>query len=180
MAALRLTPDQIKQVSGLVAQHVTAQRERYAPRGLVLSSQQKVAMTGFFSPRLLNTARLVVLQRERLQDPDCYPILKTMGFDNLPIQSDMAAVTFADVVVAHEPLTNGLLFHELVHMEQYQQLGIARFSELYVRGLLSGGNYNSIPLEVHAYALGVRFEDYPAQQFWVADDVRKWVEKGRF
>jgi hypothetical protein len=65
-------------------------------------------------------------------------------------------------------------------MEQYHQLGISRFSELYVRGLVGGGDYQSVPLEIQAYALSVRFEDYPTQQFWVADDVRKWVEKGRF
>ena len=167
MAALRLAPDQIKQVSELVAQYITAERERYAPRGLGLSSQQKVAMTGFFSPRLLETAKL-------------YTTLRSMGFENLPEPSDLPAVTFGDVVVAREALTNGLLFHELVHMEQYQQLGIARFSDLYVRGLVSGGNYKAVPLEIHAYALAVRFEDYPTQQFWVADDVRKWIEKDRF
>jgi hypothetical protein len=180
MATRKLSPDQIKQVSELLSEYIAAQREMYAPRGIVLSSQQKVAMTGFFSPRLLETAKLVVLQRERLHEPDCYSLLRTMGFENLPRQSDTPAATFADVVVAPEPLTNGLLFHELVHMEQFYQLGIGRFSEFYVRGLESGGNHKSIPLELQAYSLAVRFEDYPAQQFWVADDVRKWIEKDRF
>lgn len=43
-----------------------------------------------------------------------------------------------------------------------------------------GGSYEAIPLEVNTYTLGARFEDYPAQQFWVADDVRKWIEKDRY
>ncbi len=180
MAGPRLTPDQIMQVSELVAQYIAEQRETYAPRGTVLSSEQKLAMTGFFSPRLLDTTKLVVLQGERVPNPKFLPALKKLGFKNLPDQSLVAAITFSDVVVAHELITDGLLFHELVHVEQYHQLGIALFSELYVRGLLNGGSYKSIPLEIHAYTLGVRFEDYPAQQFWVAEDVRKWVEKGRF
>jgi hypothetical protein len=51
----------------------------------------------------------------------------------------------------------GLLFHELVHVEQYRKLGIPRFSELYVRGFLNGGSYEAIPLEVNAYSLEDRF-----------------------
>jgi len=45
---------------------------------------------------------------------------------------------------------DGLLFHELVHVEQHRQLGIPRFADLYVRGFLSGGSYEAIPLEVNA------------------------------
>ena len=75
---------------------------------------------------------------------------------------------------------NGLLFHELVHVEQYRQLGIPRFSELYVRGLLSGGSYEAIPLEVNAYTLEGRFEQNPARHFSVADEVRSWVVEGKF
>lgn len=75
-------------------------------------------------------------------------MLRSVGFRNLPDQSGMGAVTFSDVVVSHEPFSSGLLFHELVHVEQYRQLDIPRFSELYVRGFLNGGSYEAIPLEV--------------------------------
>ena len=178
MAIPQLTPDQIAQVSGLVAQYITAQRERYAPRAIALSAQQKAAMTGFFSPHVLEGARLLVLQRERVANPDFYPMLRNLGFNNLPDQSTMAAITFSDVVVSHQPFSNGLLFHELVHMEQYRQLGIPRFSELYVRGFLDGGSYEAIPLEVNAYTLGGRFEQNPAGHFSVAEEVRKWAVEG--
>jgi hypothetical protein len=92
----------------------------------------------------------------------------------------MGAITFNDVVVSHEPFSNGLLFHELVHVEQYRQLGIPRFSELYVSGFLNGGSYEAIPLEVNAYTLEGRFEASPAQQFSVAEEVRRWVVEGKF
>jgi hypothetical protein len=42
------------------------------------------------------------------------------------------------VVVSHQPFNHGLLFHELVHVEQYRQLGIQQFANLYVRGFLRG------------------------------------------
>jgi hypothetical protein len=135
---------------------------------------------GFFSPQLRNNTRVLVLQSERVANPDFYPMLSNLGFNNLPDQSTMTATTFNDVVVSHHPFSNGLLFHELVHVEQYRQLGIPRFADLYVRGFLNGGGNDAIPLEVNAYTLGGRFEQNPAQQFSVADEVRNWVVRGRF
>ena len=114
-----------------------------------------------------------------MPNPDFYPMLRSLGFHNLPDQSAMAAITFRDVVVSHQPFSSGLLFHELVHVEQYRQLGIPRFSELYVRGFLNGGSYGAIPLEVNAYTLGGRFEQNPANRFSVEDEVRRWIAEGR-
>jgi len=175
----RLTPDQIAQVSGLVAQYIATQRDKYASQAIPLSAQQKTSMAGFFSPQLLQSTRLIVLEGERVSNPEFYPMLRGLGFKNLPDQSGMGAITFCDVVVSHEPFSNGLLFHELVHVEQYRQLGIPRFSELYVRGFLNGGSYEAIPLEVNAYTLEGRFEANPPQQFSVEDEVKKWQAEGR-
>jgi len=123
--------------------------------------------------------RLLVLRGERVGNPDFYPMLRGLGFNNLPDQSTMAAITFCDVVVSHEAFSSGLSFHELVHGEQYRQLGIPRFSELYVRGFLNGGSYEAIPLEVNVYTLGGRFESDP-RTFSVEDEVRRWAAEGRF
>jgi hypothetical protein len=118
MATSRITPEQIAQVSGLVAQYIASQRERYASRAVPLSVQRRAAMDGCFSPQLLDVTRLLVLQGERVANPDFYPMLRSLGLNNLPDQSTMAAITFCDVIVSHEPFTDGLLFHELVHVEQ--------------------------------------------------------------
>jgi hypothetical protein len=180
MATPRLTPDQIAQVSGLVSLYISTQREKYISRAVALSAPQGVAMTGFFSPELLDSTHLLALQGERIANPEFYPMLRSLGFNSLPDQSTMAAITFSDVVVAHEAFSNGLLFHELVHVEQYRQLGVQRFSDLYVGGFLNGGTYDAIPLEVNAYALGGRFEQNPANRFSVADEVERWIAEGRF
>jgi hypothetical protein len=179
MASPRLRPEQIAQVSGFVVQYITAQRQKYFSRAIPLSAAQKAAMAGFFSPQLLDSTRLLVLHGERVSNPEFYPMLKGLGFANLPDQSGMGAITFSDVVVSHEPFRNGLLFHELVHVEQYRQLGIPQFSELYVRGFLNGGSYEAIPLEVNAYALERQFEENPAQQFSVAEEVQQLRVKGK-
>jgi hypothetical protein len=94
--------------------------------------------------------------------------------------SEINAITFGEVVVSHVPFTDRPLFHELVHVEQYHQLGIRRFSELYVRGFLASGSYEGIPLEVNAYALRRHFEGNPRQQFSVADEVARRVREDRF
>jgi hypothetical protein len=179
MATPRLTPDQFSQVTGLASQYISTQREKYAPRAILLSAWQRAAMNGFFRPQLLGSARLLVLQGKRVVNPDFYPMLRSLGFNNLPDQSAMGAITFSDVVVSHEAFSNRLLFHELVHVEQYRQLGIPRFSDLYVRGFLNGGSYEAIPLEVNAYALGGRFESDPHRLFSVDDEVRRWAAEGR-
>jgi len=128
-------------------------------------------MDGFFSPQLLDLTRLLVLQGERVANPDFYPMLRSFGLNNLPDQSTMAAISFCDVVVSHE-------LHELVHVEQHRQLGIPRFADLYVRGFLSGGSYEAIPLEVNAYTLEDHFRSDPRRGFSVQQKLRHGWQRG--
>ena len=180
MATPNLSHVQIAQLSSLVAQYIATQQGRYISAAAPLSVQHKTSMAGFFTPQILAETQLLTLQGERVPNPDFYPLLFGYGFKNLPNFSTMAAITFSNAVVSHEPFTNGLLFHELVHVEQYRQLGIERFSELYVRGFLNGGGYFEIPLEQNAYLLGSRFEQNPAHRFSVADEVSRWITENRF
>jgi hypothetical protein len=179
MATPRLTREQVTQVSVLVAEYITSQRGKFVSRAAPLSTHQRVGLALFFSREVLDNTRVLVLQGERVPNPEFYPMLNGWGITNLPDQSTMTAITFCDVVVSHAPFSNGLLFHELVHVEQYRQLGIPRFSELYVRGFLNGGSYEAIPLEVNAYMLEGRFEMNPAQQFSVAEEVEQLCAQGK-
>ncbi len=106
-------------------------------------------------------------------------MLRNLGFKNAPDQSTMGAITFSDVVEPHIPFTDGLLF-ELVYVEQYRQLAIGRFSELYVSGFLDGGSYEAIPFEVNAYTLGGWFESALQCVFSVENEVRRWATEGKF
>ena len=176
METPQLGPQQIAWLSNAVAQYILEQRVRYAPRAAPLNQAQQAAMTGFFREEILGT-RILTLEGERVQNPDFYPALEALGFRNLPDQSTMAAITLVDVVVLHVWFDYGLLFHELVHVEQYRQLGVERFSELYVTGFLTGGCYERIPLEMHAYALGDQYEANPHQFFSVEDAVRDYIRR---
>jgi|SRR5215831_10019641 len=175
-----LSPEQINQVSASVAEYIASQRDRFRERATNLSAPQKSALKGFFRPDLLEATRILVLETERITNPPFYSALRSMGFANLPDFAFMAAVTFSDVIVSHEPFSSGFLFHELVHAEQYRQLDIPRFADLYVRGFLTGGGYDGVPLEINAYALGVRFESAPHTPFSVESEVSSWIKQGKF
>jgi len=180
MPGPNLSSTQINEVSDLVAKYISDQRNRFFDRAANLSMAQKVRLAGFFRLDLLETTRVLVPQNERIGNPTFYSMLEDLGISNLPDFSQMTAITFQDVVVSHEPFSDGLLFHELVHVEQYRRLGIANFAALYVRGFLNGGGYHDIPLEINAYHLGGCFEADPANLFSVADEVSKWIAQDRF
>ena len=179
MASPQLTPEQVQQLSAAVALYIASQRKAFLPTSSPLTWEQRLAVEGFFLHVVLNKAQLVVLQNSRVQNPSFYPQLRQLGFRNLPDFRLMTAITFGNVVVSHQPFTHGVLFHELVHVEQYRQLGIQQFSSLYVRGFLTGGGYDGIPLERTAYMLGARFEANPRQHFSVSDEVTEWIRHGR-
>lgn len=165
-------------VPHLVAWYIRSQRARFARLAAPLSPEQKQAMAGFFLPSALESTRLVVLQDRRLQNPPLYWLPARLGFSDVPHPSNVTAMTFENVVVSHAAFSHGLLFHELVHVEQFRQLGVLRFSKLYVRGFLRGGGYHAIPLEANAYALGRRFES--GQRFSVAEEVACSIHEERF
>ena len=112
MASPQLTPEQVQQLSAAVAQYITAQREAYLPTGIPLTAKQRLALQGFFIVAILDKVRLVVLQNNRVQNPNFDPQLRQLGFRNLPDFRLMAAITFGNVVVSHQPFTHGLLFHD--------------------------------------------------------------------
>lgn len=166
-----------------VARYIQHQRQTYRGRAVLLDGQQRSVLQPFFQASVLDSARVVVLAGERVNNPPFYPGLHRMGFGagSLPDFSLMAAITFVDTVVSHEPFTDRLLFHELVHVVQYQKLGLPQFAAKYVRGFLNGGSYEGIPLEMNAYELDERYAAEPAKPFSVAnDDVQKWIDDAKF
>ena len=181
-AVPKLTAAQIAWVVQQVAAYIGQQRDIYVHRAAPLASSQKGALQPFLPGSALDSARVVVLSGERVGNPPFYVELVQMGFErgSLPDFAHMGAITFVDTVVSHEPFTNELLFHELVHVVQYQKLGLADFASKYVRGFLSGGSYEAIPLEMNAYELDARFTAGPTKPFSVEAEVQEWIDAGKF
>ena len=173
-----VSPEQLAQLSADVAQYITDQRERYRPAAIPLSLEQMTAMAGHFSPELLAEVRVMSLKSEQLETPTFF----LMGLDLIDPTAFtmMAAMTFSDVIVSNVPLTDSILFHELVHCEQYLQLGVRGFAESYAKGYFEQGGYHGIPLEEQAYMLGARCALNPDEPFSVEREVASWIAERRF
>lgn len=182
MPSPKLADAQIAWIIQRAIECIERQRQTYQGRAVPLDSSQRSAMQPFFPPSASDSARVVVLAGERVSNAPFYPELQRMGFEpgSLPDFSPMAAITFVDTVVSHEPFTDRLLFHELVHVVQYEKLGLPEFAAKYVRGFLSRGSYEAIPLEMNAYELEARFTAAPTKAFSVADEVQMWIDAGKF
>ncbi len=72
-----------------------------------------------------------------------------------------------------------LLFHELVHVVQYEVLGIRVMLRRYVTDwALSNGDVLQIAAERCAYDLQERFESRPGEPFSVTTEVRRSMRPG--
>jgi hypothetical protein len=56
-------------------------------------------------------------------------------------------------MVFNETLTERALFHALVHVVQFQVLGLERYTELFVRGFVDTKFHFTVPLEAQAFSL---------------------------
>jgi len=93
---------------------------------------------------------------------------------NVPEMSHASAITFDDtIVVVRDPARiihdwYPLLFHELVHVVQYDILGLDLFIDRYLRAFAAAGmDYDQNAFEREAYALQRRFQFAPAAPFSV-------------
>jgi len=122
-----------------------------------------------FPPELLNRAKVRVVSGTLP-----FPPLSRMGlpefasFEAMPI----SGVTYNDTFfVNHRRQTESLCFHEIVHVAQWDRLGVDNFLLAYGIGLMQFG-YRDSPLEAMAYALQADFD-----QGALPDDLVKWIQR---
>lgn len=182
MSLPELAEAQIAWVIRQVVTYIEEQQQAFRGRAVPLDQNQFVSMVPFFPASLLDSTRVLVLHTDRITNPWFYSELWKMGFEPgaLPDFRGMAAITLVDTVVSHEPFSDRLLFHELVHAVQHQKLGLTEFAGKYVRGILTGGSYEAIPLERNAYELDGRFAAAPSKHFSVVAEVQSWMDRDRF
>jgi hypothetical protein len=170
-----LTAERVLEVLARVCGYMRGQREHYLPMGKPLDREQMAAMSPFYSPTLLAGVKVVQLVGRRITEPSFLQEARALGFAGLPELSHMASVTFEDVLVFNEKITERLLFHALVPAVQFQVLGMDRYMEMYVRALLETRWRFSVPLEAHIFELTSRFVADRGKPFSVEDEVRMRV-----
>jgi hypothetical protein len=162
------------------ADYLRSEREDYYAIGEPLAGEWRKTMQGYFSPALLDQVRVVELEEECVANPWFYPKAREKGFQQLPDITHKAAVTFLDVVVFNEKIGSRDLFHGLVHAAQMSVMGIAEFTDLFVRGFLQARSYFLVPMKAHAFALDARFAANPGVRFSVEGEIREWWRTGRY
>lgn len=128
--------------------------ERHALQAIPVSSFGYPRLAECFPGELLDRARLV-----RVPEVP-FPPLTRLGLGELAEMEHrpLAAITFRHVFfVVPSELTESLCFHEMVHVIQWERLGVDRFLWAYGLGLLWFG-YRESPLERMAYQLELAFQ----------------------
>lgn len=153
---------------------VRAQRETHRPDAFPLPQPESGLIAPFFKRATLDAVRFRHVPE--IENPAFYGFLGDLG--DLPIDfSRMAGVTFVDTVLLSDAFVQeadllSLLFHECVHVAQYQVLGVDEFIRRYVQGWASNGmDYFSIPLERDAYELERQFRFARHRPFSVEEAV---------
>ena len=178
------TQPQVTEQTARAIQYVRAylrqQREHYFAVARPLGKPHKAAMRSYFPAAPLDQVRIVELEGRRVSTPSFYAEARSLGFGNLPEITHMDSVTFLDVVVFNEALTERALFHALVHAVQFYVLGIDRHTELFVQQFMRTRNHFNVPLEAQAFSLTSQFMRPSQEKFSVEDQVLRWVNDGLY
>jgi len=173
-----LNESQIRDAIADISTYMREQRDKYRAIGEPLEAPQAKILGAFFSPSLLARIRVVQLANLGLGRIEVKP--KANTYQNLLQLTHVASVTFEDVLVFNETLTERTLFHALVHAVQFQLLGLPRYTELFVRAFVAARWRFNVPLEAHAFELESRFAADREQTFYVEDEVRLWIGRDKY
>ena len=139
-----------------------AQRQLHLPHARELSDLERARFGEYFDKKIFNLTRIAKV--DRVSNPEFYGDLVRSGMP-IPMNFTQAiGFTLIDCVLIRETLFDNssafisTLFHEMVHVVQFDILGPERMIELYTDFLIEGEyQYHSVPFERQAYALTDRF-----------------------
>jgi hypothetical protein len=156
-------------------------RQEYRAAARALNRDETSALSGYLKPDLLTAVR--VMEVERISNPPFFPSLSQFG---IPVPWDFSGepgLAVVDTVVLSKPLIPegrwlSVLFHECVHLQQFQVLGVTRMVARYVHGLFDNGfDYRKLPMERQAHELQFRF-DAGLRVFSVEQEVESALVNG--
>jgi hypothetical protein len=109
---------------------------------------------GFYSSEFLEKSYFIVVNQIPMPD---FPELRQAGFGSF-IDTDFCGITYKNTYFIKKGQENNLAlhFHELVHVLQWQNLGVLVFINRYMEEILKFG-YEDAPLEKMAYKLEEHF-----------------------
>ena len=175
-----VTEERVASHADRLSRYLHEQREMYLHSSRPLSEELRQAMSPFFSAPLLEKVRIVTLDGARISTPALFAEIRALGFTNLPDLTHMRSVTFEDVIVFQEAISLRQLFHGLVHVAQFEILGLRRYTELFIRAFIRTRSYVTVPLETHALILESKYMADPTSPFSVEEKIRLWANERRY
>jgi hypothetical protein len=175
-----LTEERILEAVERMCSYLQEQRDHYINSAVPLTNTQKALMWPYFPAEMLDRVRVVELEGKRIPNPSFYEEYRALGFVNLPEVAHMHSLSCLDVVIFNERVTERALFHGLVHVVQFEVLGLERYANLFVRSFVNTKLHFSVPLEAHAFSLESKFVGSPSSRFSVEDQVRLWAKQSRY
>ena len=155
---------------------VKSQRDTHRPDAKPLSEEERSELSRFFGLETLNRTRIKIVKV--IENPEFFTEFPKMGLPDPMDFRSMSGITYVDTILISKLLMPtkshwmSLLFHEMVHVVQYEVLGLEGFMDHYVRGWTQNGfDYFSIPLERDAYELQRRYDEAPREAFSVVAEV---------
>ena len=131
--------------------------------------QLKERLGGFYRKSILKNAYYVIVEDE-LPFPKHLPFINPQLIADL---SQMDAITYRDTYYIKRKFASDirLHFHELVHVIQWDRLGVKKFLTRYLSEIQANG-YQNAPLELIAHELDTAYSNAPSNHF----DVKKIVK----
>jgi hypothetical protein len=169
-------------VAGKTQDWIESQRAEYLPRSRPLTSVDREALAAHFPEESLSSARLVAV--DQIPSPPFFAgLLRQLEFIGKRVHFDFSAasgITFGECILVAVPGPPiDLLFHEMIHSEQYRILGMKAFARAYVQGIIdSNFTYEKIPLEAIAFEMSARFK--AGKSFSVNEELPAWLEQQNY
>lgn len=142
---------------------IAAMRARYGRGRRVLTARERERMAPYFDARLLEGVRVAEVERIELWVSRGIGrwVQGAVGRRGGRVAASPAGLTLGDLVLVSGGVADpeSLLFHELVHVVQFEVLGLAGFAGRYLaEWAAGGGRVDAIPMERDAYELQARFD----------------------
>ena len=155
---MHLQPDIIhrfREATPKIRQWIDQLLDDYADRARPVSTLGFTRLPVFFSQELLDRAKAAAVAQVPFPPLDHFGLPELAGMQKMSFEG----ITFRDTFFLRQDRpSENVCFHELVHVVQWNRLGVDNFLLAYGIGLLRFGYYRC-PLEQMAYALERDFQN---------------------
>ncbi len=142
----RALPQVVQWIDDLQAKHLR--------QSVPVSAMAFQRLAGWFPAAVLEGARAVTVDTIPFPPVSAFDLPEFESLANMP----MAGITFRNMYFVHRAqASEAIHFHELVHVVQWNTLGVMEFLLTYAVGIAQSG-YMQSPLEAMAFDLQARFE----------------------